>query len=166
MAIVDQEYNWSEENYDALMYFVENVSGPWHPSQWGVIIELCSQLKEWNGQKLPPTVVGKPRRSQLHISPLMQAFIQALTTAEYFEDVNEFYSFMHNAQSDKVFSLFRFWLRLDAPLEVSDEYWNDFVTEIFDYKENLQELDMKITAYSDEEIALALEDLKKAMEEE
>lgn len=166
MAIVDQEYNWSEENYDALMYFVENVSGPWHPSQWGVIIELCSQLKEWNGQKLPPTVVGKPRRSQLHISPLMQAFIQALTTANYFDDVQDFYSFMRNAQSDKVFTLFRYWMRMDAPLSVDDEYWNEFVTEIFAYKDNLQELDLKISSYTDEEIASAIEDLKKGMEEE
>ena len=96
----------------------------------------------------------------------MQAFIQALNTANYFDDVNEFYSFMHNAQSDKVFSLFRFWLRLDAPLEVSDEYWNEFVTEIFEYKENLEQLDMKITAFSDEEIGQALEQLSKEMEEE
>ena len=164
----EPRFVWNKENSDALLYFVENVSGPWHPSQWSIIVELCSQIVGWEGHTLPATSASKAKRSHLHIAPMMQAFIKALTNAEYFSDVNEFYKFMQDSQSDQVFSMFRFWMRIDAPIEKDDEYFEDFVTQIFEYKDNLQELDVVLSSYSDEQIAQEIEMLRQSfnLEEE
>lgn len=168
MDIEENKYNWDKDSSAALLYFVENVSGPWHPSQWSVIVELCSQIASWEGEILPASTPSKARRSNLHIAPMMQVFIQALTNAEYFDDVDDFYKFMGMAQSDQVFSMFRFWMRIDAPIDKDDEYWTDFVTHITEYKENLEELNTVISSYSDEQIAEEIEMLRQSfnLEEE
>tara|TARA_R100001460_G_scaffold40052_6_gene75067 strand:- start:198 stop:698 length:501 start_codon:yes stop_codon:yes gene_type:complete len=162
----EAKFFWNEESTDALLYFVENVSGPWHPSQWAVLIELVSQIKNWEGQQMPAVSPNKSKRVHLHISPMMKAFIMALNEADYFLNINEFYDFLNNVQSDEVFSMYRYWMRLDCPLNKDDEYFLEFQQQLVEYKDNLTNLNDSIASYSDEEIAKELEVLKRSIEEE
>ena len=162
----EPRFIWSEESTDALLYFVENVSGPWHPSQWAVVIELVSQIKGWEGQQMPAVSPNRAKRIHLNVSPMMRGFIMALNEADYFLNIDEFYEFLNNVQSDEVFLMYRFWMRLDCPLNKKDEYFSEFQQQLVEYKDNLTNLNNAVTSYSDEEIAKELEMLKLAMEEE
>ena len=71
---------------------------------------------------------------------------------------------MYSAQSDKNYGLYKFWVRLGNPMDEDDEYWNDFVEQVAEYKQN-EESDNFLN-YSDAEIATEMERLKKRMEEE
>lgn len=167
MMAQDENHNWSEENTAALVYFLENISGPWHPTQWQTMVDFISQIKEWDGENLPKvSPLNSARRSQLFIPTLLQAFIQSLMEADYFDDVNDFYKFMHEIQSDKVFSMFRFWYRLNCPIEERSEYWKDYTEQIFDFKNNARQDEDTFSNYSDEEIAIEMNNLVKKMEEE
>ena len=161
----EENYNWTEENTKALLYFLENLSGPWHPNHWHVLIEFASQIQSWNGKNLPKlSALPKAKRESLHVSTMMQGFIQSLTEADYFADTKEFFKFMYSAQSDKNYSLYKFWVRLGNPMDQDDEYWNDFVEQVAEYKEN-EESDNFLN-YSDAEIGTEMERLKMRMEEE
>ncbi len=161
----EENLNWTQENTKALLYFLENISGPWHPTQWGVLIEFVTQIQEWDGKNLPKlSALPKPNRKDLYISNLMQGFIQSLSESDYFKDLSEFYKFMYSSQSDKNYSLFRYWVRIGHPMDETDNYWNDFVEQVREAKEN-DDLNNFLN-YSDAEFAQEMENLKKQMEEE
>lgn len=165
MMELEDNFDWTKEDTEKVVYFLENISGPWHPAQWGILIDFATQLSEWNGKNLPnvnPT--NEARRSQLFVSTMMQGFIQALTNADYFDDMKSFYRFMYSAQSDKNYSLFKTWKRLDVPMEVEDNYWQEFYDAVQGYKEN--EDSENFLNYSDAEIANEMDRLKLELEEE
>tara|TARA_R100001463_G_scaffold125235_2_gene182607 strand:- start:88 stop:582 length:495 start_codon:yes stop_codon:yes gene_type:complete len=161
----EENLNWTEENTKTLLYFLENISGPWHPSHWAVLIEFVTQIQNWDGQNMPKlSALPKAQRLSLHVSTMMQGFIQSLTEADYFRDTSEFFRFMYSSQSDKNFSLYKFWVRIGNPMDEGDEYWDDFVQQVKEFKEN--EDNDNFLNYSDAEIASEMERLKMQMEEE
>ena len=162
---LEDNYSWSEQDTEKLIYFLENISGPWHPTHWGVLIDFVTQIQEWDGKNLPKVnPINQAKRSSLFVSTLMQGFIQALTNADYFSDMKAFYRFLYSAQSDKNFALFRTWKRLDIPMEQGDVYWNEFYDAVQGSKEN--ENSDNFLSYSDTEIADEMERLKIELEEE
>ena len=62
--------------------------------------------------------------------------------------------------------MYRYWMRLDCPLNKDDEYFLEFQQQLVEYKDNLTNLNDSIASYSDEEIAKELEVLKRSIEEE
>ena len=90
MARGDKNSNWSEEAYLDLFFFVENMSGPWHPTEWQTIVNLLSQIGSWDGVRKQMNPTNKIiRKSDLYMTTNYRMFIVALMEAEYFQDFAE-----------------------------------------------------------------------------
>lgn len=157
---MEDKFNWGEEQFDALHYFTENLSGNWHPAEWGVIINFLSKIKLWDGRK--DSQVGirldQPTREQLHVTRYMQLFITALFEAEFFEDENDLFEFLKFSTSDDSFAVFRNWVSREMPLTSEDEGWFDWLEDVDGFVDNRD--DNRRNRYYEDEAKYDMEEIE------
>ena len=170
---MEQEENssaWNDDAYAELFYFVEHMSGPWHPAEWQTVVNLLSQVASWDGERKKINPTHKfVRKSDLYMTTNYRMFIVALMNAEYFVDFESFMKFTQDAVSaDYVYELFKAWQSLDCPMNDEHPYWREFEieTQKRDSSIKYKTPDDGELYLSDEYINFTLEKMQKDLEEE
>jgi hypothetical protein len=172
MARGDKNSNWSEEAYLDLFFFVENMSGPWHPTEWQTIVNLLSQIGSWDGVRKQMNPTNKIiRKSDLYMTTNYRMFIVALMEAEYFQDFAEFIQFTKDAlSSEYIFNIYKAWFALDCPMNDEHPYFREFEIEVNKriHSKDTAEIETITVDMSDEYINNELEkmSLEMKLEEE
>ena len=172
MARGGDNINWSEEAYLDLFFFVENMSGPWHPTEWQKIVNLLSQIASWDGSRKQINPTNKIiRKSDLYMTTNYRMFIVSLMEAEYFQNFEDFIQFTKDAlSSEYIFNIYKAWFALDCPMNDEHPYFREFEIEVNKriHSKDIVEIEDEKLNMSDEYINSELEKmtLEMKLEEE